>query len=91
MPADKNRVIVEKKGDSNIGAALSNKNKPPIQKQTRPVGRPKTGKSSNIDFKQTSVYLKKETLKAAKQKLFDSGEDLSDRLETLLAEWVSSD
>lgn len=90
MPADKNRKIKVKKQEGALGAALDNSNRPPTQTQKRSVGRPKIGKRSNTDFKQTSVYLKKETLKSAKNKLFDSDKDLSDVLENLLAEWLKT-
>lgn len=91
MPVTKDSDIKVTKKDSPLNAALDNSNQPPkAASKQRPVGRPKTGKSSNSDYKQTSVYLKKETLKEARNKLFESDEDLSDILEKLLSKWLKT-
>jgi hypothetical protein len=55
----------------------------------RPVGRPR-GKRSNPDYEQISAYLRKDTYRAAKIKLLETGDerDVSEVLEELLAAWV---
>lgn len=52
----------------------------------------RSGKSSNPDFVQISVYLPKETHRAAKRALLDMNEkkDLSELIDELLSKWVSS-
>lgn len=54
-------------------------------------GRP-TGKRSDPDYEQTTVFLKKETKRAAIRQLEDSGQkpDLSDLLQSLLAKYISA-
>ena len=52
-------------------------------------GRPATGKRSDPAYESTTVFLRKATkLGAARLLLDDKEQDLSDVLETLLADWV---
>lgn len=52
-------------------------------------GRP-PGKRSNPEFEPTTVFLRKQTKRAATRRLEDleAGQDLSDLLEQLLSDWV---
>jgi hypothetical protein len=52
------------------------------------VGRAKRGKSSDPDYAQTSVYLRRETIKKAQTKLIEENFDFSDLVESLLRDWV---
>jgi hypothetical protein len=60
-----------------------------IAAPVRSVGRPR-GKRSNPDYEQISAYLRKETYRAAKIKLLETGDDrdVSEVLAELLAAWV---
>lgn len=70
----------------------------PITLPTAPIspettakrGRP-AGKRSNPDYEPTTILLRKQTKKLAHRKLEDgeTGQDLSDLIETLLSEWVN--
>ena len=53
------------------------------------VGRP-PGKRSNPDWEQVTVYIRKETKRAALRRLLDeqSTQDLSELLDQLLARWA---
>lgn len=55
------------------------------------IGRPATGKRSNPDFEQTSLYLRKETHHAVKVALLQArdGRDVSDLVEELLIKWLA--
>ena len=68
----------------------SKKDKQETPKPKKSVGRPKTGKSSNPDYKQASVYLKLDTLNEAKRRLVDSETDLSELVEKLVSDWLTS-
>jgi hypothetical protein len=69
----------------------------PIE-QPRPVGRPKTGKRSNEDFRSVTVYIRKDThsdvdeiLRRRRRKgLIAEGEpsDVSELVQELLADWL---
>ena len=52
----------------------------------------RSGKSSNPDFAQISVYLPKETHRAAKRALLDMDQkmDLSELIDELLSKWVAA-
>ncbi len=52
-----------------------------------PVGR-KTGKSSDPNYRSTTVYLKKETVKKAQVKLIENDSDFSTLVENLVQEWI---
>jgi hypothetical protein len=58
---------------------------------SRGKGRP-PGKRSDPAFQPTTVFLRKHTKNAAQRRLLDrtDGQDLSDLLEQLLAEWVAT-
>jgi hypothetical protein len=65
---------------------------PEPPRETEPVrgrGRP-PGKRSDPDYQPTTVLLRKQTKKTAVRLLedIDSGQDLSDLIEQLLAEWI---
>jgi hypothetical protein len=55
-------------------------------------GRPATGKKSNEDYCQTTIWIRKDTRKRVKQALLDadSGQDVSDLVESLLAKWLKA-
>jgi hypothetical protein len=56
---------------------------------TAPVtGRARRGKSSDPDYAQTSVYLKRETIKKAQVRLIEEDFDFSELVENLLRDWV---
>ena len=53
------------------------------------VGRPKGGgKSSDPNYRSTTVYLKKEMLKQAQVKLIEKDLDFSTLVETLVQDWI---
>lgn len=62
----------------------------PQPKATR-TGRP-PGKRSNPDWEQTTLFVRKETKRAAMRRLMDdgSGQDLSEVIEQLLAGWAKA-
>lgn len=55
-------------------------------------GRPATGKKSNEEYCQTTIWIRKDTRKRVKQALLDSdnGQDVSDLVESLLAKWLKA-
>ena len=69
------------------------------EEQPRPVGRPKTGKRSNEDFRNVTVYIRKQThaevddllRKRRRLDLIPPGEpqDVSELVESLLSDWLS--
>jgi hypothetical protein len=52
------------------------------------TGGARRGKSSDPDYAQTSVYLKRETIKKAQVRLIEENFDFSDLVEKLLRDWV---
>lgn len=56
----------------------------------RPIGRPKTGKRSDPDWEQVSVYLRKDTHHGVKLALLkaQADTDVSELVEGLLADWL---
>jgi hypothetical protein len=52
------------------------------------TGRTRRGKSSDPDYAQTSVYLKRETIKKAQVRLIEENFDFSELVEKLLHDWV---
>jgi hypothetical protein len=52
------------------------------------TGRTRRGKSSDPDYAQTSVYLKRETIKKAQVRLIEENFDFSELVEKLLRDWV---
>jgi len=70
-----------------------------VEEQPRPVGRPKTGKRSNEDFRNVTVYIRKQThadvddilRKRRRLDLIPPGEpqDVSELVESLLSDWLS--
>jgi len=70
-----------------------------LKEQPRPVGRPKTGKRSNEDFRSVTVYIRKDThayvdeiLRRRRRKgEIPEGEpeDVSELVQDLLAEWLA--
>ncbi len=62
----------------------------PVEEQRRGRGRP-AGKRSDPEWKLYSHFLKKQTQRAATNILRneDNGQDLSDLLQQLLAQWVA--
>jgi hypothetical protein len=59
--------------------------------ESRGKGRP-PGKRSNVDYRPTTVFLRKRTKNAAQQRLMDDpeGRDLSELIEQLLAQWITA-
>jgi hypothetical protein len=68
----------------------TSESEPPQPKATR-IGRP-PGKRSNPDWEQTTLFVRKETKRAAMRRLMDdgSGQDLSEVIEQLLAKWAKA-
>jgi len=70
-----------------------------VEEQPRPVGRPRTGKRSNEDFRNVTVYIRKQThaevddllRKRRRLDLIPPGEpqDVSELVESLLYDWLS--
>jgi hypothetical protein len=69
---------------SNMFVGLKLKDKPVGQE---PAGR-KTGKSSDPNYRSTTVYLKKETVKKAQVKLIENDSDFSTLVENLVQDWI---
>ena len=80
-------------------AAFNNEVKAPNREEAQKVqeqaitpkkkrGRPKGGKSSNPDYVQTSIYLKKDTLESVRKKLFGTKVDMSELCEDYLTQWL---
>jgi hypothetical protein len=61
---------------------------PRVPTQPRSAGRP-PGKRSNPDWEQVTLFLRKDTKRAAIRRLMDdqSGRDLSEVIEQLLSKW----
>lgn len=59
---------------------------------TRQRGRPATGKRSDPDFEQVTVYLRRQTHLEIKRALLGRADrlDFSDLVETLLQDWLTS-
>ena len=59
----------------------------------KPVGRPASGKKSDPEYCQTSIYIRTSTRKAVKQILLDSESerDVSDLIEDLLEKWLKAE
>jgi hypothetical protein len=70
--------------NNNMFASLKLKDKPAVNE---PAGR-KTGKSSDPDYRSTTVYLKKETVKKAQVKLIENDSDFSTLVENLVQDWI---
>jgi hypothetical protein len=70
--------------NNNMFASLKLKDKPAGQE---PAGR-KTGKSSDPNYRSTTVYLKKETVKKAQVKLIENDSDFSTLVENLVQDWI---
>lgn len=64
------------------------KEQPAITTQ-KPLGRPANGKRSNPAYKQTSMYLTKESIKRAKHHVLDTDTDLSDLVQAALDEYLN--
>jgi hypothetical protein len=62
----------------------------PAQQEAPKIGRPRTGKRSNPDFEQVSVYVRKDTHRDVKIRLLQQGEgrEFSELVEDLLAGWL---
>jgi hypothetical protein len=52
------------------------------------VGRPATGKRSDAEYKGYLVYLKRRTRQRAAQVLWDSSQDFSELVQSLLEKWL---
>ncbi len=70
--------------NNNMFASLKLKDKSVGQE---PAGR-KTGKSSDPNYRSTTVYLKKETVKRAQVKLIENDSDFSTLVENLVQDWI---
>jgi hypothetical protein len=58
-----------------------------LKLKDKPAGR-KTGKSSDPNYRSTTVYLKKETVKKAQVKLIENDSDFSTLVENLVQDWI---
>jgi len=56
--------------------------------EQKALGRPANGKRSNPDYRQTSMYLTKQSVKALKQIGLDTDTDFSDLVQTALDEYL---
>lgn len=54
------------------------------------IGRPKTGKRSNVGYIQVTAYLRRDIHRAVKRELIDEDFDFSDLVGTLLEGWLKS-
>lgn len=54
------------------------------------VGRPKTGKRSNDDYRQVSAWVRKDTYTRVQDRLYvkEDRREFSDLLQTLLEDWL---
>jgi hypothetical protein len=69
--------------NNNMFASLKLKDRPAEQ----PSGR-KAGKSSDPNYRSTTVYLKRETVKKAQVKLIEKELDFSTLVESLVQDWI---
>jgi hypothetical protein len=71
-----------------VAAAAEASIEAPRPKTSRSVGRP-PGKRSNPDWEQITLFIRKDTKRAALRRLVDddSNRDLSEVIEQLLAKW----
>ncbi len=64
------------------------------RKETTPakkVGRPRTGKRSNPEYRQVSAWVRRDTYDRVTRRLFlDERREFSDLVESLLREWLRS-
>lgn len=77
--------------DVEVEQVVKLKKPSPAKKITKPKTTPKTksGKSSNPDYQQTTVYIRKSTLISVKMSLLQESKDLSELIEELLEKHVS--
>ncbi len=63
-----------------------------MSKPTRPVGRPKTGKRSDPAYTQVSAWVRKDTYKRVKDRLYnkENEREFSDLIQALLEDYVHS-
>ena len=81
-----------RKQPSNLDAsAILKKEQTPSPEQKRKFGRP-PGKRSNPDWEQLTIYIRKDTKRAALHRLMDDTKhgprDLSEVIEQLVAKWA---
>jgi hypothetical protein len=59
-------------------------------KTGQPVGRPKTGKRSNPDYRQVSAWVRRDTYRRAMDRLYvkEDRREFSDLVQTLLEDWL---
>jgi hypothetical protein len=67
-----------------ISTNKPNTSKPIAKTQT------KQGKRNNTEYQQISAYLKKDTYIALKKAVFDTSEDMSEVLESLVSKWLKN-
>ena len=82
-------VLATLKQRSGEAQSIAEPGAPMGSEPARGRGRP-PGKRSDPDYQPTTVLLRKRTKKTAARMLedIDSGQDLSDLIEELLAEWI---
>jgi hypothetical protein len=56
----------------------------------RKVGRPKTGKRSNVDYRQVSAWIRRDTYERVTRRLFtqENRREFSELVQDLLADWL---
>ncbi len=69
--------------NNNMFASLKLKDRPAEQ----PTGR-KAGKSSDPNYRSTTVYLKRDTVKKAQVKLIEKELDFSTLVQSLVQDWI---
>ncbi len=69
----------------------SRKRKPQLaSEQPAPkMGRPKTGKRSNPDFRQITAWVRRDTYLAVQRRLLDTEGEVSELVQALFEEWLA--
>ncbi len=82
--------VSEPQDDADQKESTAVKVQPALEAEKKGRGRP-VGKRSNPDYEATTVLLRKQTKRKASRLLedIDSKHDLSELIETLLAEWIT--
>lgn len=87
--AKETEITTPKKSNEKIKREVKEEKVLPTALPTPPLRKKGNGKSSNPDYIQALAYLKKDTLRQVKEKLFyNPSQDFSDLVENLLSEWL---
>ena len=79
-----------KRKQTNAKSATASQAKPPDVPPRKKIGRPRTGKRSNPDFKQVSAWIRRDTYERVTKRLFvkEGRREFSELVEELLAAWL---